>query len=66
MKSHPRVLPPPDLEALFGVLVTVHARLLADELPPDLVRQLLNRLTDHGPLPEGASAGALGDVRGLR
>jgi hypothetical protein len=48
-----------DLEAIFGVLVTVHARLMADELAPDLVRRLLDRLTDHGPLPEGASAGEL-------
>ncbi|MFG2039922.1 hypothetical protein [Dactylosporangium sp. NPDC048998] len=48
-----------DLEAIFGVLVTVHAHLMADELAPDLVRSLLDRLTDHGPLPEGASAGEL-------
>ncbi len=41
------------------MLVTVHGHLLADELPPDLVRRLIDRLTSHGPLPEGASAGEL-------
>jgi hypothetical protein len=51
-----------DLEAVFGVLVTVHAHLTIDELPPDLVRRLLVRLTDHGPLPSGASAGELNAV----
>ncbi|WP_433087973.1 hypothetical protein ACQP1P_18790 [Dactylosporangium sp. CA-052675] len=59
MEAHPRALPLPELEALFGVLVTVHAQLTTDELPPELVRRLLERLTDHGPLPRGASAGAL-------
>ncbi|BFU43884.1 hypothetical protein KRMM14A1004_21210 [Krasilnikovia sp. MM14-A1004] len=48
-----------DLEAIFGVLATVHAHLLADELSPDLVRRLLSRLTRHGPLPDRASAGEL-------
>ncbi|MER7006521.1 hypothetical protein ABT297_26255 [Dactylosporangium sp. NPDC000555] len=62
MESAPRALPLPDLEALFGVLVTVHAHLLADALPPDLVRRLLDRLTKHGPLPEGASAGEMNAV----
>ncbi|HTJ32689.1 MAG TPA: hypothetical protein VL738_05615 [Dactylosporangium sp.] len=59
MEPSPRALPMPDLEALFGVLVTVHAHLMVDELPPDLVRRLLDRLTDHGPLPAGASAGEM-------
>lgn len=54
-----RALPRRDLEAIFGVLVVVHGHLLADKLPPDLVRRLVDRLTDHGPLPEGASAGQL-------
>jgi hypothetical protein len=40
-----------DLEALFGVLVTVHDHLMDDELPPHLVRRLLERLITHGPLP---------------
>lgn len=59
MEPRPRALPVSDLTALFGVLVTVHAHLMADELPPNLVHRLLKRLTDHGPLPEGASAGEM-------
>ncbi|MEV0811371.1 hypothetical protein [Micromonospora sp. NPDC050200] len=59
MESPTRALPMSDLQALFGVLVTVHGHLMADELPPDLVRRLLSRLTDHGPLPDGASAGEM-------
>lgn len=54
-----RALPRRDLEAIFGVLVVVHGYLLAGELPPDLVRRLVGRLTDRGPLPQGASAGEL-------
>jgi hypothetical protein len=49
----------PDLTALFGVLVTVHSHLMVDQLPPELVRRLLDRLTGHGPLADGASAGEL-------
>jgi len=48
-----------DLGAIFGVLVTVHGHLQADQLRPDLVRHLTERLTRHGPLHEGASAGEL-------
>jgi hypothetical protein len=59
VEPQPRALPAPDLEAIFGVLVTVHGHLSADELPPDLVRHLLSRLARHGPLPDGASAGEL-------
>ncbi|MEU2612615.1 hypothetical protein ABZ570_13715 [Micromonospora sp. NPDC007271] len=59
MEPRTRALPRSDLEAIFGVLVTVHGHLLADELPPDLVRRLVDRLTDRGPLPEGASVGQL-------
>lgn len=54
-----RALPGPDLEAIFGVLAVVHGNLLAGQLPLDLVRQLINRLTRHGPLPDGASPGEL-------
>jgi hypothetical protein len=54
-----QVLPESDLEAIFGVLAVVHGNLLADQLPPDLVRQLVNRLTRYGPLPDGASPGEL-------
>ncbi|MER7006087.1 hypothetical protein ABT297_24020 [Dactylosporangium sp. NPDC000555] len=59
MEPQSRALPTSDLEAIFGVLVTVHGELTADELQPDLVRRLLRRLTDHGPLPAGASTGEL-------
>ncbi|MFU8875468.1 hypothetical protein [Micromonospora sp. SL4-19] len=59
MEPRTRALPRSDLGAIFGVLVIVHGHLLAGELPPDLVRRLVDRLTDHGPLPEGASAGEL-------
>ena len=37
----------------------MHGHLLADQLPHDLVGRLLNRLTEHGPLPEGATAGEM-------
>jgi hypothetical protein len=59
VQPQPRALPESDLQAIFGVLVVVHGDLLADELPPDLVRQLISRLTRHGPLPDDASAGEL-------
>jgi hypothetical protein len=55
----PRALPTSDLAALLGVLAVVHGELLAGELPPAVVRRLIDRLTRHGPLPEGASAGQL-------
>jgi hypothetical protein len=59
-----RALPESDLEAIFGVLAVVHGNLLADQLLPDLVRQLVNRLTRHGPLPDGASPGELNALLG--
>ena len=62
MEAPTRPLPSSDLQAIFGVLVTVHGHLTADDLPPYLVRHLLNRLTEHGPLPDGASAGQLNAV----
>jgi hypothetical protein len=64
VQPQPRALPGSDLEAIFGALAVVHGNLLADQLPPDLVRQLLNRLTRHGPLPEGASPGELNALLG--
>ena len=48
-----------DLEAIFDVVTIVHGHLLEDELAPDMVRALLSRLTNDGPLPAGASAGEL-------
>ncbi|MET7949755.1 hypothetical protein [Micromonospora sp. NPDC005324] len=59
MEPQPRVLPTADLQAIFGVLVTVHSRLLADQLPADLTAALMQRLIRHGPLAEGASAGEM-------
>ncbi|MEV0899457.1 hypothetical protein [Actinoplanes sp. NPDC049802] len=41
------------------MLAIVHGHLFDDELPPALVEQLLNRLTHHGPLPDGATPGEL-------
>ncbi|GAA4607133.1 hypothetical protein BJY16_006173 [Actinoplanes octamycinicus] len=54
-----RVLPEADLAAIFGVLVTVHGELTAERLDPELVSRLVRRLSRHGPLADGASAGEL-------
>jgi len=64
VEPQPRALPESDLEAIFGVLAVVHGNLSADQLPPGLVRQLVNRLTGHGPLPDGASPGELNALLG--
>jgi hypothetical protein len=54
-----RVLPENDLAAIFGVLVTVHGELTAESLDQRLTERLLRRLSTHGPLAAGASAGEL-------
>ena len=54
-----RALPEGDLEAIFGVVVVLEGELLNGELPSDLTRRLIRRLTEHGPLPKGATAGEL-------
>ena len=59
MEPTTRPLPEPDLEALFAVLVTVHAALLSDDLPDDLADRLARRLTTRGRLRPGASRGEL-------
>ncbi|SIQ45950.1 hypothetical protein SAMN05444858_102435 [Micromonospora avicenniae] len=54
-----RPLPYEDLAALLGLNVLLHGELLADQLPPDVTQRLIRRLTEHGPLPVGASEGDL-------
>jgi hypothetical protein len=48
-----------DLAALLGLNVVLHGLLLADQLPPGVTQRLIRRLTEHGPLPAGASEGDL-------
>lgn len=43
------------MATILGLDVVLHGWLLTGELPPDLSRRLIRRLTDHGSLPEGAS-----------
>ncbi|BCJ48288.1 hypothetical protein GCM10010168_26480 [Actinoplanes ianthinogenes] len=59
-----RVLPEADLAAIFGVLVVVHGDLHAEQLDPDLTAHLIRRLSEHGPLPAGASPGELNALLG--
>ncbi|WP_412738498.1 ribonuclease E inhibitor RraB [Krasilnikovia sp. MM14-A1259] len=57
MEPQTRALPQTDLETIFGVVATLHGHLLADELPPGLTSHLLERLIEHGPLPDDATTG---------
>jgi hypothetical protein len=59
VESAGRALPTSDHQAILGVLSNVQAYLMAGELPADLTDRLIDRLSRHGPLPEGASAGQL-------
>ncbi|MFE9957283.1 hypothetical protein [Micromonospora sp. NPDC005299] len=59
MKPDTRPLPYEDLAALLGLNVVLHGQLLADQLPPGVTQPLIRRLTEHGPLPAGASEGDL-------
>jgi len=52
-------LPHEDLKALLGVVAVIDGHLIGGELPPDLTQQLIHRLSNRGPLPEGATAGNL-------
>jgi hypothetical protein len=54
-----RALPFADLEALLGVVAVLQGHLIGGELPPGLTRDLVRRLIEHGPLPEGSTAGGL-------
>jgi hypothetical protein len=52
-------LPYEDLAALLGVVAVLDGHLVGGDLPLDLTQHLIHRLTDHGPLPAGSTAGAL-------
>lgn len=54
-----RALPYEDLAALHSVVAVLDGHLVGGDLPPDLTRHLIRRLTDRGPLPAGATAGTL-------
>lgn len=59
MQPQTRALPHADLAALLGVVSVLSGHLVGNDLPPDLTRSLIRRLTAHGPLAEGSTAGAL-------
>jgi hypothetical protein len=59
VESSGRALPTSDHQAILGVLSIVQGYLMAGELPADLTDRLIDRLSRHGSLPEGASAGQL-------
>jgi hypothetical protein len=59
MQPRTRCLPDADLAALLGVVAVLDAHLINDELPPDLTQRLIRHLTQHGPLADGSTPGAL-------
>ncbi|SCE92595.1 hypothetical protein [Micromonospora mirobrigensis] len=59
MEPSGRALPKSDHAALLGVLSILSGHLMAGALPVGLVDGLVRRLTEHGPLRPGASAGEL-------
>jgi hypothetical protein len=59
MQPQTRALPSNDLAALLGVVAVVHGQLMIGDLPPDLTQRLIRRLSEHGPLLPGSTAGAL-------
>jgi hypothetical protein len=44
------------------VVAVLDGHLVSGDLPPDLTGRLIRRLTEHGPLPAGSTAGALNAV----
>jgi hypothetical protein len=59
METATRALPYADLQALLGVVVVIDGSLVGGDLPPDLTQRLIRRLSEHGPLVAGATAGTL-------
>jgi hypothetical protein len=59
MEPQTRCLPEADLAALLGVVAVLDAYLISDELPPDVTQRLIRRFTQHGPLADGSTPGAL-------
>ncbi|MER7442743.1 hypothetical protein [Micromonospora avicenniae] len=59
MQPETRPLPYEDLATLLGLNVVLHGQLAAGQLPPVVTQWLIGRLTEHGPLPAGASEGDL-------
>jgi hypothetical protein len=62
MQPRTRALPREDLAALLGVVAVLDGHLVGGDLPLHLTQDLIRRLTDHGPLPAGSTAGALNAV----